>query len=84
MVKNPPSLQESRIHSLSGKSPCERKWQPTPVFLPRKYHAQSSLGGHSPQDHKRVRHDLETNDNNDKFINLLITMSANSDFKKPS
>ena len=26
-----------------------RKWQPTPVFLPGKSHAQRSLAGHSPQ-----------------------------------
>ena len=30
------------------KIPWERKWQPTPVFLPRKSHGQRSLGGYSP------------------------------------
>ena len=25
------------------KIPCRRKWQPTPVFLPRKSHGQRSL-----------------------------------------
>ena len=29
-----------------------RKWQPTPVFLPRKFHAQRSMAGYSPHDHK--------------------------------
>ena len=29
-----------------------RKWQPTPVFLPGKYHGQRSLVGYSPLDHK--------------------------------
>ena len=28
-----------------------RKWQPTPVFLPGKFHGQRSLGGYSPQGH---------------------------------
>ena len=31
-----------------GRSPGERKWQPTPVFLPREPHRQSSLEGYSP------------------------------------
>ena len=28
--------------------PWRRKWQPTPVFLPGKFHGQRSLGGYSP------------------------------------
>ena len=31
-----------------GKIPWRRKWQPTPVFLPRKSHGQRSLVGYSP------------------------------------
>ena len=27
----------------SGRSSESRKWQPTPVFLPRKFHGQRSL-----------------------------------------
>ena len=34
--------------------PWRRKWQPTPVFLPRKSHGQRSLVGYSPWGH-RVR-----------------------------
>ena len=30
------------------KIPWRRKWQPTPVFLPRKFHGQRSLVGYSP------------------------------------
>ena len=30
-----------------GKILWSRKWQPTPVFLPGKFHAQRSLAGHS-------------------------------------
>ena len=36
-----------------------RKWQPTPVLLPGKYHGQRSLVGYSPWGH-RVRRDLVT------------------------
>ena len=31
-----------------GKIPWRRKWQPTPVFLLGKFHAQRSLVGYSP------------------------------------
>ena len=37
------------------KIPGRRKLQPTPVFLPGKFHGQRSLVGYSPQDH-RVGH----------------------------
>ena len=39
-----------------GKIPWKMKWQPTPVFLPGKFHGQRSLVGYSPWVHKRVRH----------------------------
>ena len=32
--------------------PWRRAWQPNPVFLPGKFHAQRSLAGHSPRGHK--------------------------------
>ena len=35
-----------------GKTPGRRKWQPTPVFLPRESHGQRSLVGNSPRGHK--------------------------------
>ena len=44
------------FHSLAGKSPWRRKWQPTPVFLPGESHGQESLVGYSLQVW-RVRHD---------------------------
>ena len=31
------------------KIPWSRKWQPTPVFMPGKFHEQRSLAGYSPQ-----------------------------------
>src|SRR5574337_262454 len=31
-----------------GKIPWRRKWQPTPVFLPGKFHEQRSLAGRLP------------------------------------
>ena len=34
------------------KIPWRRKWQPTPVSLPGKYHEQRSLAGYRPLGHK--------------------------------
>ena len=34
----------------SGRSPGERKWQPTPIFLPGKFQGQRSPAGYSPWD----------------------------------
>ena len=43
----------------SMKIPWRRKWQPTPVFLPGKFHGQRSLVSYSPWGCKRVRHDVD-------------------------
>ena len=60
------SGQESTCHLKrhcfdlwAGKIPWRRKWQPTPVFLPRKFHGQRSLAGYNPWGH-RVGHDWVT------------------------
>ena len=37
-----------RFSSWIGKTPWRRKWHPTPVFLPGKFHGQRSLAGYSP------------------------------------
>ena len=38
----------------SGRFPWRRKWQPTPVLLPGKFHGQRNLVGYSPWDHKEM------------------------------
>ena len=54
VVKNPPASSgviRDRVGSLGWEDPLEmagRKWQPIPVFLPRKFHGQRSLVGYSP------------------------------------
>ena len=40
-------MQEMRAQSLGQDDPLEKKWQPTPVFLPRKSKGQKSLAGYS-------------------------------------
>ena len=55
VVKNPPAMQElleMQVRSLGWEDLWNRKWQPTPVFLPRKSHGQRSQAVYSPWDHK--------------------------------
>ena len=54
-----------------GKTPWRRKWQPTPVSLPRKSHGQRSLVGYSPWDGRRVGHDLVTKQQQETLANRL-------------
>ena len=54
MVKNLPAMQEISVRSLGQEEPWRRKWQPTPVFLPRESHGQRSLAGYSPWGHKEL------------------------------
>jgi len=52
MAKNVPANEgDTRDTCLipgSGKIPWRRKWQPTPVSLPGKFHVQRSLADYSP------------------------------------
>ena len=41
-----------RFHLWVGTIPWRRKWQPTPVFLPRKSYGHRNLVGYSPSGHK--------------------------------
>ena len=47
---------EGNVSSIpgSGKILWRRKWQPTPVFLPEKFHGQRSQAGYSPWAHKEL------------------------------
>ena len=51
MVKNPSAMWETCVQSLGQEDPLQVGMQPTPVFLPGKFHGQSSLVGFSPWDH---------------------------------
>ena len=54
-VKTPTGIQEnSRFDSWVRKMPWRRKWQHTPVFLPREVYGQKSAVGYSPQNHKEL------------------------------
>ena len=45
MVKHPPAGGRCGFDPWGEKIPWGRKWQPTPVFLPGKFHEQESLAG---------------------------------------
>ena len=45
-------MQETQVPFLSQEDPWRRKWQLTPVLLPRKFHGWRSLVGYSPWGHK--------------------------------
>ena len=47
-AKNLPVTQETWVQSLVGTIPWRRKWQPTPIFLPGKFHVQTTLVSYSP------------------------------------
>ena len=47
-VKNPPAMQETQAPSLNQEDSLEKKWQPTPVFLPGEFHGQRSLADYGP------------------------------------
>ena len=50
VVKNlPVNAGDARY---TGSIPWRRKWQPTPIFLPGRFHGQRSLVGYSPGGHK--------------------------------
>ena len=53
-------MQETQVRSLGWEDPWRRKWQPIPVFLPRKSQGQRSLVDYSPLGLQRVRYNLVT------------------------
>ena len=71
--------------SGSGRSPGARKWHPTPIFLPGKFHGQRSLAGYSPwgckESHttERTRAHTLTSEKNE----LLWTLKAEGPWFPP-
>ena len=79
MIKNPPASvgdtrDEGLIPGLGTLPELRSKWQPTLVFLPGKSHGQRSLACYIPWGHKRVRHNLVTNNN--KLLVLKINVCS--------
>ena len=53
-----------RFNLWVGKIPWRKKWQPPPVFLPGKSHAQRSLVGYGPWGHRESERTQQLNSNN--------------------
>ena len=47
-------MQEMLVQSLGQEDHLEKEMQPTPVFLPGKFHGPKSLVGYSPWGHKEL------------------------------
>ena len=54
MVKHLAAMWEFRFDPWVRKIPWRRKWQPTPVLLPGKFHGWRSLEGYSPWGRKEL------------------------------
>ena len=53
--------QRLRFSPWVGKIPWSRKWQPTPIFLPGKFHGQRSLAGATGSPWSCIEQDMPEN-----------------------
>ena len=51
-LKHLPAMRATWVRSLGREHPLEKKWQPTPVFLPGESHGRRSLVGYSSRGRK--------------------------------
>ena len=61
-------MQETRIQFLGREDPLEKEMATYSIFFSGKFQGQRSLMGYSPWGHKRVRHDLVTEQQQQKAI----------------
>ena len=61
-----------------GKIPWRRKWQPTPIFLPGKFHGQRGLVGYSSWGLKELGTTEHT------YTNLKTNLKKRQMLKQPS
>ena len=54
---NVTDIKRHRFDPWFGKIPCKRKWQPTPIFLPKKIPWAEELGMLQSIVSQRIRHD---------------------------
>ena len=66
-----------------GKVPWRWKWQPTPVFLPEKFHGQRGMVGYSPWGHKKVGHNLVTKHTHTSVLKSVVQQWIPSSSSSP-
>ena len=59
-LKNGKAKWGRHLPTVIATLPWRRKWQPTVVFLPGKFHGQRRLAGFNLWGHRRIGHDLGT------------------------
>ena len=69
-----------RFDSWVGNILWRRKWQPTPVFLPEKFHEQKSLAGYSSWGHQEwdMTEQLSTHFFNELYYHEALHLSSPS------
>ena len=67
--------KETQVQFLGPEDALDRKWQPTRVFLPGKFHGQRSLAGYSPWAHKVSDTTEYTHTYKEKINNLGLVLS---------
>ena len=63
---------QMRVQSWVGKIPWRRRWHPTPIFLPGKFHGGRSLPGYSPWGHKELDTTKWLNNNSKEYIRFVM------------
>ena len=83
-------MQELWIQLLDQQDLLEEEMQPTPVFLPGKSYRQRSLAGTvrgsgwgGRVGHKRVRHDLETQQQQPEFSHQPVSNDSSFNLTPP-
>ena len=83
-VKCLPAMWETQVRSLGQEDPLVKEWQPTPVFLPGKFHGLRSLVGYSPWGCKesdmteRLHFHIRTYVHTYKVVLVVKNMPANA------
>ena len=69
-------MQETWVRFPGQEDPLERKWQASPVFLPRRPQGQRSLAGYSPRGPTELDTTWQLNNNNSNpswaFLSLIL------------
>ena len=68
-------MQEMQVDLWVGKMPWRRKWQLTPVVLPRKSHGQRSLAGYRPWGLNELDTIWRLNNNKQQLVKKVDVLS---------